>query len=80
MQQLSLRETEFRLRAWGLNRISGFELRVSQDTPHPSVRTPREDRRAAILDAVEEKRISTHKASELLAETRQDKENEEERA
>ena len=36
-----------------------------------------QERRAAILDAVEEKRISTHKASALLAETREDEEEEE---
>lgn len=36
-----------------------------------------QERRAAILDAVEEKRISTHKASELLADARQDKDEDE---
>ena len=34
-----------------------------------------QERRAAILDAVEEKRISTHKASELLTESRPDEED-----
>ena len=34
-----------------------------------------EERRAAILDAVEEKRISTHKASALLAEAERDSED-----
>ena len=38
---------------------------------------PAQERRAAILDAVEEKRISTHKASALLAETREDEEEKE---
>lgn len=33
------------------------------------------ERRAAVLDAVEEKRISTHKASALLAEGQQDSED-----
>lgn len=36
-----------------------------------------QERRAAILDAVEEKRISTHKASALLADAHGDEEEEE---
>ena len=35
-----------------------------------------QERRAAILDAVEEKRISTHRASELLSETQEEEEKE----
>jgi len=40
-------------------------------------KSPAQDRRAAILDAVEEKQISTHKASELLADAGQDKDEHE---
>ena len=81
--------TEFLLASGSLKEVAG-KFGIS----YPTVRarldriieclrgafSPVQERRAAILDAVEEKRISTHKASELLSEGAEDESGEEEPA